>query len=254
MREEESQINIFADKRFPFVDVALRKGYHFNDEELDSWQFLVQAKTELSDFYAKYNAELVYDPEGFIFLAAQDSHMRQSRLRPGEMIIGQVLALFASDPSILRNGGKIRTEDLLVRITHLVPAEQIPALFYAVRTKKIRTDVDAAKFRESAEKYLRSLASLGFLTLDREGLIRPHRSIFRFASLARVGADRDETLSQLEHGGYAARHSSIEIALGSNMGQTDEADDEDLDNTVDESLFSELKSASKNVLSPEGEA
>jgi len=248
MNEEENAIHILSDKRFPYIDVALRKGYHFNDDEVDHWQFLIQAKNELSDFYAKYNAELVYDPEGFIFLAAHDSLLRQSRLKAGEMIIGQVLALFSADPAILRNGGRIRIEELMVRIGHLVPPEQIPSLFYAVRTRKIRTDLDSAKFKESVEKYLRSLAGLGFLTLDREGHIRPNRSIFRFASLARVGVNRDEILEQLEKAGYASQLTTIANEMNDDPSSSNEVDEELALENQQEFELTLNRNSSENVL------
>ena len=65
--------------------MSLRKGFHFTEDDLDSWQFLVKNKQSLSDFYARYNAELLYDSEGFIYLSAFDSLFKQQKLRPSDM-------------------------------------------------------------------------------------------------------------------------------------------------------------------------
>lgn len=194
---DEAPIQMFFDKRFPGIDVALRKGFHYTDDDMDSWQFLIQHKIELCDFYSRYNSELIFDAEGFAYLSAYESQFRQQRLKGSEMLIGQVIALFTADPTILRNGGKIKQEDLIARICHLVPNEQISYLFYAARTRRARTDLDQGKFREAVEKGIRTLEGLGFISLDKEGLIRPHRSIFRFAVLARVKENRDLVFQDL---------------------------------------------------------
>ncbi|MEI8027885.1 MAG: chromosome partition protein MukE [Pseudomonadota bacterium] len=207
MDMEKTEFDIFCDKRFPAIDVALRKGFHFTEDDLDSWQFLVKNKTLLSDFYARYNAELLYDSEGFIYLSAFDSLFKQQKMRPSDMIVGQVLALYLVDPTILRTGGKIKKEDVISRITHLIPSEQIPYLFYAARTRKARTDLDDIKFRESIEKSIRLLDSLGFLSVDRDDMIRPHTSIYRFAALAKVKDGRDTVLEQLVNQGLASSES-----------------------------------------------
>jgi chromosome condensin MukBEF MukE localization factor len=207
MDMEKSELEIFYDKRFPAIDVALRKGFHFTEDDLDSWHFLVKNKQILSDFYSRYQAELLYDTEGFIYLSAFDSLFKQQKLRPSDMIVGQVLALYLVDPTILRNGGKVRKEDVISRISHLIPSEQIPYLFYAARTRKARTDLDDIKLKEAIEKSIRLLESLGFLSLDREELIRPHSSIYRFAALAKVKDGRDSVLKQLTSKGLATSES-----------------------------------------------
>ena len=215
---DETPVQMFLDKRFPTIDVSLRKGCHYTDDDLDSWQFLIQNKSELCEFYGRYNAELIFDSEGYAYLSAFESQFRQQRLKASEMLIGQVIALFMADPTILRNGGKIKQEELIARICHLVPNEQISYLFYAARTRKARTDLDQGKFKEAVEKGIRTLEGLGFISLDRDGLIRPHRSIFRFATLARVKDGREQVFQDLLSKGYIASELS-------EAGEIDDADE-----------------------------
>ena len=197
MIESSTITDVLNDKRFPSIDVSLRKGIHFTEDDIDAYQFLVGSREILADFYSRYGAEVIYDPEGYIFLAPKEGVFRQATLKPGEMILGQVLALFTTDPRSLRDGGKIQIDDILLRLSHLLPVDQLANLFYAQRKRKSRTDLDEKKFRENAEKYLRTLCNLGFAIQTKDGCIRPLKSIFRFTPFARSTASRDLVKSEL---------------------------------------------------------
>lgn len=198
MTDMTTMTDLLTDKRFPVIDVALRKGIHFTEDDIDSYKFLVEAREPITDFYGKYGAELIYDPEGYVFLAPKEGIFRQGRLKPGEMVLGQVLALFTTDPRSLRDGGKIKVEDILLRLMHLLPTDQLASLFYAQRKRKSRTDIDEKKFKETAEKYLRTLCSLGFATWTKDGYIRPFKSVYRFTPFARTTAKRENVQTDLE--------------------------------------------------------
>lgn len=198
MTDMTTMTDLLTDKRFPVIDVALRKGIHFTEDDIDSYKFLVEARDPITDFYGKYGAELIYDPEGYVFLAPKEGVFRQGRLKPGEMVLGQVLALFTTDPRSLRDGGKIKVEDILLRLMHLLPTDQLASLFYAQRKRKSRTDIDEKKFKETAEKYLRTLCSLGFATWTKDGYIRPFKSVYRFTPFARTTAKRENVQADLE--------------------------------------------------------
>lgn len=213
--------DVISDKRFPSIDVSLRKGIHFTDDDIDNYKFLVEAREQLGDFYSRYGAELIYDPEGYVFLSPKEGVFRQGTLKPGEMILGQVLALFTTDPKSLREGGRIRVEDIISRLSHLLPTEQLATLFYAQRKRKSRTDLDEKKFRENAEKFLRSLCSLGFATWTKEGFIRPHKSVYRFTPFARTTVNRDAVEEDLLEKGLIQKIESIGTASEEDSSELD---------------------------------
>lgn len=195
--EVNSVVDMLEDKRFPQIDVALRKGIHITDDDIENYEFLVETREYAAQFYGKYGAELIYDPEGYIFLSPKDGVFRQGRLRAGEMILGQLLVLFLSDPKSLRDGGRIKFGDILIRLTHLLPNDQLALLFYAQKRRKSRTDIDEKKLKENVEKSLRLLGSLGFVHLSKDGFVRPLKSIYRFAPFARTTQDREDVESDL---------------------------------------------------------
>ena len=79
MTDMTTMTDLLTDKRFPVIDVALRKGIHFTEDDIDSYKFLVEAREPITDFYGKYGAELIYDPEGYVFLAPKEGVFRQGR-------------------------------------------------------------------------------------------------------------------------------------------------------------------------------
>lgn len=61
-----------ANSLFPELDSQLRAGRHIGIDSLDNHAFLMDFQDELSDFYARYNVELIRAPEGFsIYVLAQ---------------------------------------------------------------------------------------------------------------------------------------------------------------------------------------
>jgi chromosome partition protein MukE len=243
MNEITTMTDVFNDKRFPVVDVALRKGIHFTEDDIDSYKFLVEAREHLSAFYLKYSAEVIYDPEGYIFLSPKEGVFRQGKLKPGEMILGQVLALFTTDPKSLRDGGKIKVEDILLRLSHLLPTDQLAGLFYAQRKRKSRTDLDEKKFRETVEKYLRTLCSLGFAVQTKDGCIRPLKSVFRFTPFARTTVARENVEAELIDNGFISKVN----LTASESEETNELDEQE--NAEEEN--SEIKIETKDPISDE---
>lgn len=58
-----------ANSLFPELDSQLRAGRHIGIDSLDNHAFLMDFQDELTDFYARYNVELIRAPEGFFTYA-----------------------------------------------------------------------------------------------------------------------------------------------------------------------------------------
>ncbi len=66
MTEMTTMTDLLSDKRFPVIDVALRKGIHFTEDDIDSYKFLVETRESITDFYGKYGARPVIKRSGLI--------------------------------------------------------------------------------------------------------------------------------------------------------------------------------------------
>ena len=50
MIESSTITDVLNDKRFPSIDVSLRKGIQFTEDDIDAYQFLVGSREILADF------------------------------------------------------------------------------------------------------------------------------------------------------------------------------------------------------------
>ena len=95
----ESLAAVIDDPLFPRLDQALRNGHHVDDHVPAEYHFLLEAQRWLEPFYLRYGADLVYAPDGFFYLRPVGDRVAVRLLRPAEMLVGQVLALFNLEPS-----------------------------------------------------------------------------------------------------------------------------------------------------------
>lgn len=178
-------LEFIRDKRFPTVDLALRKGIHICEDDVALYSFLLGAREQLVHFYERFGTDLIFDPEGYAYLVAKDGVFRRQRLKDGEMISGMVLALYLTDPRSARNQGTLPLETFIEQLIHLVPSQTLAKHFISGAKNSRMTDSDDQKLKESAERSLRSLSAMGFVNYSREQKITPKKALFRFASRAR---------------------------------------------------------------------
>lgn len=181
---------------FPDVDVALRQGRHVGREDGATYTFLVDAAKHLEDLYRRYDAELVHKSDGYFYLLPSGDRLGRSHLTPGEMLVGQALALLYLDPSTLQRGGEVEREELLRRLAVLVGDDALVRALHP-RRRKFDERVAAETVRTKVAAALRELAELGFVDLVDGDRIRLRPALMRFAEPVRSLADPKGALERL---------------------------------------------------------
>lgn len=199
----ESLQSVVTDPRFPEVDTLLRQGVHIDVDDIELYEFLLQAQGHLDAFYDGYDCRLVHAPEQYFFLVSEGTLLGQSRLSRAQMLVGQTLALMRMDPAHLAQAGRVTTEQLLTQLEMLVPAEGLFRLL-APRSRGKDRATDQRKVREAVQKALRGLDRLRFVDLDRDDTIGLRRSLMRFADPVRGRGDVQAALEQMVARGEAA--------------------------------------------------
>ncbi|MBF2758894.1 MAG: chromosome partition protein MukE [Ectothiorhodospiraceae bacterium AqS1] len=196
----ESLEMAIADPCFPEVDITLRRGRHFGSEDGALHQYLVDALEHLEPFYRRFGCELIYRSEGYFYLLPQGDRLGRRQLSPGEMLVGQTLALMYLDPEALRHSGSVPRETLLQRLEGLVGVEALVRILEP-RRRRVDERIIAELIRKKVGEALRKLAELGFVdTLDGTRL-RLRSALMRFADPVRGSEDTRAALSRLAAGG-----------------------------------------------------
>jgi chromosome partition protein MukE len=188
---------VIEDELFPGVDLALRHGRHIDQDDVDRYEFLREAQPILETFYRRFGCELTYSAEGFFWLRPEGSLLGRRHLSVGEMLVGQALALLLLDPGSVRSGGRIDRREALHLLEKLVGEERLLVSLNPRRRRSSDDMVAQEIARKEIDKALRGLASLGFIDLLEDGLLRLRTPLLRFAEPVRGAADRDEALRRL---------------------------------------------------------
>jgi chromosome partition protein MukE len=223
---------VVLDASFPELDLALRRGRHIDREDFAWYTLLTDAQDLLETFYRRYGCELVHKADGYFYLLPTGDKLSRRQLSPGDMIVGQVLALMYLDPSTIERGGRTTTEDVVAQLAVVLGAE---ALVRAFHTKKRKYDERVAQkaVRVKVADGIRRLAALGFVEIGDESLrLRP--SLLRFAEPVRgVGAPA-EALAKLVADGEIAMVTEEVESTDDAVVDDDEPDDEPDDVPDDE--------------------
>lgn len=188
--------DVVLDEVFPEVDLLLRRGRHIGREDAAAYAFLVDALDHLEPFYRRFGAELVHRSDGYFYLLPSGDRLGRSQLTPGEMLVGQTLALLYLDPSSLELGGVVGREVLLQRLSGLVGTDDLVRTLNP-RRRKYDERIAAETVRVKVATALRGLSELGFVELLDDDRFRLRPALMRFAEPVRAQADPAIALERL---------------------------------------------------------
>lgn len=182
-----SGMQVFESKSFWEIDFKLKKGHHFSDTDIDSWEFLQTGKEELQKFYERGGATLIYDQRGFVYLDFRSSKfLSKSRLDPLDMVIGFTVALLDISGRYTDSNGRIPFKDIYNEITESAPG------FIKQRYKMIGTDQKEKQIESEVVTGLNRLKRYGFLT-ETNGNYIATKALARFVDLTdRVDSQQTE--------------------------------------------------------------
>lgn len=207
----QSLEEVIADRHFPEVDLALRRGRHVGRDDGNDYDYLVDALDHLEPFYRRFGCELVQRADGYFYLLPSGDRLGRRQLSAGEMLVGQTLALMYLDPVTLQHGGMAQREALLGRLSGLLGTETLVRTLNP-RRKKFDERIAAETVRTKVAEALRRLADLGFIDVVDDTMLRLRPALMRFAEPVRDLSSQHAALELLVKRG--------EIVIG-------DADDED---------------------------
>jgi chromosome partition protein MukE len=172
--------DVILDEAFPEVDLALRRGRHIDRDDAEGYALLVDAQDHLEVLYRRYGCELVHKSDGYFYLLPTSERLGKRHLSPGEMLVGQALALLYLDPGTASSGGIVTREQVL---SHLAGVVGDDVLVRALNPKRRRYDerVAAETVRARVADALRRLSALGFVDTSADGRHRLRPPLLRFA-------------------------------------------------------------------------
>jgi chromosome partition protein MukE len=202
----ESLAETLADEQYPKVDLALRRGRHIGRDDGPMYEYLVDAQALLEPFYQRFGCELIQQSDGYFYLLPRPSNdaLGRRQLSPGEMLVGQTLALLYLDPATLQHGGVVGREVLLQRLSALLGADLLVRTLdprRARRGKKYDERVAAESVRTKIGEAVRRLGELGFVDLLDDARLRLRPALTRFAEPVRGLGDRSVALERLVRSG-----------------------------------------------------
>jgi chromosome partition protein MukE len=182
----ENEINdlhdLLMDPLFPELDMKLRTGWHCDEEEIESFEFISRVQDKIEMFYELYGYELLYATEGYYYLNPVATNIKTYKLGMESMIVSQFLALMKMDPQYLESSGFFNLEELLDKIELMLGKRQVIRIFLKrKRSKESISEQDFASFQQAVKRSLRELSRYGFVTVNSDfSKIYPRKPIFRF--------------------------------------------------------------------------
>lgn len=191
-----------GDEQYPKVDLALRRGRHIGRDDGPMYEYLVDAQALLEAFYQRFGCELIQRSDGYFYLLPRPSNdaLGRRQLTPGEMLVGQTLALLYLDPATLQQGGVVTRAALLQRLSGLLGADVLVRTLdprRARRGKKYDERIAAESLRTKIGEASRRLADLGFVDLLDDARLRLRPALMRFAEPVRSLTDQSAALERL---------------------------------------------------------
>ena len=185
-----------ADEHFPEVDLMLRRGRHIGRDDGTAYDYLVDAQAHLEGFYERFGCELVQQSDGYFYLLPSGDRLGRRQLSPGEMLLGQTLALLYLDPATLQHGGLVGREVILQRLSGLLGTDALVRIL-SPRKRKYDERIAAETVRSQVGEALRRLADLGFVDIIDDAGLRLRAALMRFAEPVRGLADPNTALERL---------------------------------------------------------
>ncbi len=182
----EKEINdlhdLLMDPLFPELDMKLRTGWHCDEEEIESFEFISRVQDKIEMFYELYGYELLYATEGYYYLHPVSSSIKTYKLGIESMIISQFLALMKMDPQYLESSGFFSLGELLDRIELMLGKQQVVRTFLKrKKSKESVSEQDYLNVQQAVKRSLRELSRYGFVSVNPEfSRIYPRKPIFRF--------------------------------------------------------------------------
>ncbi|HET9627380.1 MAG TPA: chromosome partition protein MukE [Kofleriaceae bacterium] len=221
--------DVILDDDFPELDLALRRGRHVDRDDVAWYALLGDAQAHLEAFYRRYGCELIHKTDGYFYLLPTGDKLSRRQLAPGDMLVGQALALLYLHPSTVERAGLHTHEELIAQLAAVMGSD---ALIQTFHTKKRKYDERVAQkaVRSRIGEAVRRLEGLGFVELVGDEQIRLRPALMRFAEPVRGLSEPAEALAQLvargeialaEDGGEAGREDEAAVA-GDDGGELDE--------------------------------
>jgi chromosome partition protein MukE len=211
--------DVILDEAFPEVDLALRRGRHIDRDDAEGYALLVDAQDHLEVLYRRYGCELVHKSDGYFYLLPTSERLGKRHLSPGEMLVGQALALLYLDPGTASSGGVVTRDQVL---SHLAGVVGDDVLVRALNPKRRRYDerVAADTVRARVADALRRLAALGFIDASADGRHRLRAPLLRFAEPLRGEGPPGAKLEAMIEAGEL-------VLAGEDVARDDEAADDE---------------------------
>jgi len=228
--------DVIRDADFPELDLALRAGRHIDRDDVAWYALLSDAQDHLEAFYRRYGCELVHKADGYYYLLPTGDKLSRRQLSPGDMVVGQALALLYLHPSTVERRGLHTQDELVAQLAAVLGSD---ALIRAFNPKRRRHDERVAQKagRSGVGAAARRLAGLGFLDLVEGDQLRLRPALLRFAEPVRGLSEPAEALAQLVARGEVALE--VEGDAGSGAAGADQDgeardDDDDAGDDVDD--------------------
>jgi chromosome partition protein MukE len=188
--------DVILDPDFPELDLALRRGRHVDRDDVAWYALLGDAQDHLEAFYRRYGCELIHKPDGYFYLLPSGDRLSRRQLAPGDMLVGQALALLYLHPSTVERAGLHTQDELVAQLAAVMGSD---ALIRAFNPKRRRYDERVAQktVRTRVGEAVRRLAALGFVDLADGDQLRLRPALLRFAEPVRGLSEPAEALAQL---------------------------------------------------------
>jgi len=195
--------DVIQDAEFPDLDLALRRGRHVDRDDVAWYALLTDGQDHLEAFYRRYGCELVHKPDGYYYLLPTGDKLSRRQLAPGDMLVGQTLALLYLDPSAIERGGRVASEDVVAQLVAVLGSDALIAAFHPKR-KRHDERVAQKAVRARVGEAVRRLAGLGFVDLADGDQLRLRAALLRFAEPVRGLSAPAEALAKLVAQGEVA--------------------------------------------------
>ena len=190
--------DVVLDASFPELDLALRRGRHVDREDLAWYTLLTEAQDLLETFYRRYGCELVHKADGYFYLLPTGEKLSRRQLGPGDMLVGQALALLYLDPATIERGGRATTEEVIAQLVVVLGSDALIRAFNPKRRRKVDERVAQKNVRTKIGEGVRHLAALGFVDVAAEdAAIKLRPALLRFAEPVRGLSAPAEALAKL---------------------------------------------------------
>lgn len=216
--------DVIMDEDFPGLDLALRRGRHIDRDDAAWYTLCLDAQAHLEAFYRRFGCELIHKADGYFYLLPNGDKLSRRQLAPGDMLVGQALALLYLDPAAIERGGVVTQEALVAQLSAVLGSDALIAAFNPKR-KRFDERVAHKNVRNKVAEATRRLAGLGFVELVDAEQLRLRAALMRFAEPVRGLAEPAEALAKLAASGELVL--APEGSPDADGGEDDELDEDD---------------------------